>query len=221
MGLLLRIDSYQFWKRTIGLVKEERLIGVVEVFCHWSQQKELVLFVIVGFSDFGGFFLKKKVFLFWLASWSSIFGDRVHIRIEDSLCTIIRVIKPLSNFYMFEVKDLEGNEIFEEAVNHPLKSDSEYVVVDEGVDSKVIYDLESIGIDGNQNGGHEEERFEVALGFVVAWEVELKVLCWNLSVALALALTSTLALALALALALVLVSASALTLVLVLALTSV
>ena len=66
MGLLLRIDSYQFWKRAIGLVKEERLIGVVEVFFHWCRQKELVLFVIVGFSDFGGlFFFKKKGFSYF------------------------------------------------------------------------------------------------------------------------------------------------------------
>ena len=72
-------------------------------------------------------------------------GCRVHCRIVDSLCAIIRVV----DSYMFEVKDSEGDEICEEAMDHPLKSDSKYVVVDEYWDSKVIYDLESVGIDGN------------------------------------------------------------------------
>ena len=76
-------------------------------------------------------------------------GCRVHCRIVDSLCAIIRVVEPSSNSYMFEVKDSEGDEICEEAMDHPLKSDSKYVVVDEYGDSKVIYDLESVGIDGN------------------------------------------------------------------------
>ena len=34
--------------------------GVVELFCHWGWQKKLVGFVIVGFSNFGLFFLQKK-----------------------------------------------------------------------------------------------------------------------------------------------------------------
>ena len=49
-------------------------------------------------------------------------------------------------------------------MDHPLKSESEYVVVDEDGDSKVVNDLESVGIDGNLNGGHEEERLEEAIG---------------------------------------------------------
>ena len=59
-------------------------------------------------------------------------------------------------------------------------------------------------------------NFKVALEFVVACDVELKVFCWNLNVALTLVLTSTLALILALvsALTLTLVSALALSLVL-------
>ena len=44
---------------------------------------------------------------------------------------------------MLEVKDSKGDENIEEAVDHPLKSDSEYVIVDEDGDSKLIYDLES------------------------------------------------------------------------------
>ena len=54
-----------------------------------------------------------------------------------------------------------------------------------------------MGIDGNLNGGHEDERFKVALGFVATWEVELKVMGWNLNVALVLASTSALVLILA------------------------
>ena len=52
--------------------------GVVELFCHWGWQKKFVGFVIVGFSNFGLFFLKKKkknkFFVFQLASWFSIIG---------------------------------------------------------------------------------------------------------------------------------------------------
>ena len=34
MGLLLQIDLYLFYKIIVGLVKDERLSRVVEVFCH-------------------------------------------------------------------------------------------------------------------------------------------------------------------------------------------
>ena len=98
---------------------------------------------------------------------------------------------------------MKGGENIEEVVDRLLKSDSRYVVVDKDRDSKVIYDLESMGIDGNLNGGHEEERFEEAIGVprevrnnehavevemegLVAWEVEFKVLGGNLNLAFAL-----------------------------------
>lgn len=63
-----------------------------------------------------------------------------------------------------ESKDSEGDEIFEEAVDHPMKLESGNVVVDEDGDGKVIDDSESVGIDGNFNVGHEGETFEEAIG---------------------------------------------------------
>lgn len=63
-----------------------------------------------------------------------------------------------------ESKDSEGDEIFEEAVDHPMKLESGNVVVDEDGDGKVIDDSESVGIDGNLNVGHEGETFEEAIG---------------------------------------------------------
>ena len=63
-----------------------------------------------------------------------------------------------------ELKDSEGDEIFEEAMDHPMELDSRNVVVDEDVDSKVIDDSELVGTDGNLNAGHEEEAFEEAIG---------------------------------------------------------
>ena len=70
-----------------------------------------------------------------------------------------------------------------------------------GIDIGIGIDID-IDISINDFG-----RFEVALGFVVAWEVEFKVLDWNLNVTLTLALpltpTSVLVLVLASTLALV------------------
>ena len=43
---------------------------------------------------------------------------------------------------MFKVKDLEVDENIKEAVDRLLKLNSEYVVVDEAEDSKVIFYLE-------------------------------------------------------------------------------